>query len=319
MKPIRRAVVDVGTNSVKLLVAEVAAGQVRPVWEGSKQTRLGQGFYDKHRLQPGPVKTTAQAVAEFVAKAATEQAASVRLIATSAARDAVNAAELVNAIKDACGLDLQIISGDQEADWVFLGVSTDTQLAEHPLLIVEVGGGSAEFILGHGHQADFRESFPLGTVRLLGQVGPSDPPQGRELDACRNRVLGFLRETVAPRLAPAMRRETKFQASHGRLQLVGTGGTASILGCMQAELQVFDRERLEATRLSLEHLHQQVDRLWSLPLTERKKLPGLPPNRADVILTGAVIYEGVAQTFGFRELRVSTRGLRFGAVLDAAA
>ncbi len=315
MQPLRRAVIDVGTNSIKLLVAEVAGHSVRPMIEESKQTRLGQSFYQTHRLQAGPIASTAAAVADFVAKARRQEASVIRIIATSAAREAVNAAELTAAIENACGLPVEVISGDQEADWAFQGVTTDAALAREPLLLIEVGGGSTEFILGHGEQRDVRQSFALGTVRLLEQIPHSDPPRPEELTTCRESIRMFLRNEVQPQLEPAMRRERKY-SSRGSLPVVGTGGTASILGCIEARLKTFDRERLEATRLSLKRLHWHVEHLWELPLAERKEVVGLPRNRADVILTGAAIYEGILDQLGFPELRISTRGLRFGAVLN---
>ncbi len=315
MVSVRRAVIDVGTNSVKLLVAEVTGRAVHPVREESRQTRLGQGFYETHRLQPGPIAATAEAVARFADEARREQAEAIRVIATSAARDAVNAADLTAAIAQASGLAVEVITGEREADWAFQGVTTDSSLAQTPLLLLEAGGGSTQLILGHGAQTDFRESFPLGTVRLLEMAPPGNPPRPGELATCRNQVREFLRKKVMPGLEPAMRREAKFQAGAGLVQLVGTGGTASILGCMEARLDTFDRTRLEATRLSLEQLNWHVERLWSLSLEARKQLVGLPKNRADVILTGTVIYEAVTEVCGFRELRISTRGLRFGALL----
>jgi exopolyphosphatase/guanosine-5'-triphosphate,3'-diphosphate pyrophosphatase len=318
MQPERRAVIDVGTNSVKVLVAEVAGREVRPVWEESKQTRLGQGFYETHRLQPAPIAKTAEAVAGFAARARQEGAGSLQVIATSAARDAVNACELTSAIQQSSGLPVEIISGEQEAEWAFQGVTTDRALAQTPLLILEAGGGSTQLILGHGTHTDFRESYPLGTVRLLEQTRPGDPPRKEELAACRGQVREFLRKAVLPALEPAMRRETKFQAHGGKVQLVGTGGTASILGCMEAGLDHFDRARLETTRLSRARFNWHVERLWGLSLEARQQLVGLPKNRADVILTGAVIYEAVTEQCGFHELRISTRGLRFGALLAGA-
>src|SRR5882672_9383801 len=151
----RRAVIDVGTNSVKLLVAEVAGRDIRPVSEESKQTRLGQGFYETRRLQPEPIDKTARAVARFAGAARDLSAGSIRVIATSAARDAVNPGDLVAAIENASGLKVEIISGDQEAQWVFQGVTTDPKLAERPLLLLDVGGGSTEFILGQGEHTHF--------------------------------------------------------------------------------------------------------------------------------------------------------------------
>lgn len=312
MKPVRRAVIDVGTNSIKLLVADVTRHEVQPVWEGSIQTRLGQGFYDTHRLQPGPIAQTAEAVAIYAETALRHEATSVRVIATSAARDAVNAEDLLNAIAAASGLPVEIISGEKEAEWAFQGVTSDPNYARQPLLLLDVGGGSTEFILGQGGQKHFAQSFPLGTVRLLEKVPHSDPPSARELAACRAWLKNFLQETVRPELEPALKRETKA----GQIELVGTGGTTSILARMEAKLESFDREQIENTRLSRERVRWQVNHLWSLPLAQRQQITGLPKKRADVILTGVVIYEAVMEEFGFAELRVSTRGLRYAALMD---
>ena len=316
MSFVRRAVIDVGTNSIKLLVADVVGRDIRPVIEESRQTRLGQSFYATHRLQAEPIAKSAKAVADFASKAREENAVSIRVIATSAARDAVNAGELLSALEQASGLKVEIISGDQEADLVFQGVTTDAALSREPLLLLDVGGGSTEFILGHSEQKDFRQSLNLGTVRLLEKLKPSDPPTAQELAACREWVADFLNMEVAPKLSPAMRREEKFQSDKDKLRLVGAGGTASILGCIEAKLDKFDRERLEQTRLSSARLRSHVERLWGVSLAERKQITGLPHNRADVILTGAAIYEGVMETFAFKTLRISTRGLRFAAVMD---
>jgi exopolyphosphatase/guanosine-5'-triphosphate,3'-diphosphate pyrophosphatase len=313
MKGVRRAVIDIGTNSVKLLVADIEGAEVRPVREESRQTRLGQGLYTRQRLQAGPIAKTAAAAAEFAASARELQAVSIRVIATSAARDAGNPQELTDAIERSCGLRVEIISGEQEADWVFQGVTSDPALAATPLVLLDVGGGSTELVVGEGAHQRFGQSLPLGTVRLLERFPPSDPPTAGELAACRRWLRDFVKKEVQPGLAPALRQE----AGAGRLRLVGTGGTASILGCMEAGLRTFDRERLEGTRLSAERLTWHTERLWDLGLEERKQIPGLPRNRADVILAGAAIYEAVIGEFRFDELRVSTRGLRFGAVMSA--
>ena len=312
MESVRRAVIDVGTNSIKLLVADVTARAVQPVHEESRQTRLGKGFYETHRLQPETIAHTAAAVWEFAEIAREKNAASIRVIATSAARDAVNPTDLTTSIERASGLKVEIISGEREAEWVFQGVTTDAGLAGAPLLLLDVGGGSTEFILGRGKQKLFAQSFPLGTVRLLEKFPHSDPPTRGEFTACRHWLKIFLQNEVRPKLEPALRREN----NSGEMQLVGTGGTTSILSRMEKKLDRFDRERIEATRLSLERIKTHRKNLWSRPLAERKEIPGLPKLRADVILTGVVIYETVMEEFGFKQLRVSTRGLRFAAVMD---
>ena len=319
MSYVRRAVIDVGTNSVKLLVAEVAGRDVRPLWEDSRQTRLGAGFYETHQLQPAAIAKTAAVVADFVETARAEMAGTIRVIATSAAREAVNPQELISAIESEAGLKVEIISGEREADWAFQGVTTEPALASVSLLLLDVGGGSTEFILGHGEHQHFRQSFPLGTLRMLERNRPSDPPTAAELAACRSGLRDFLETTVRPQLAPALRREEELHAAHQSVILVGTGGTTSILARLEKELTEFNRDAIEATRLSRDRLRWHTERLWRLPLAERKQIIGMPPKRADVILMGAAIYEAVLETFGFGELRVSTRGLRFAALMDQAS
>lgn len=314
---VRRAVIDVGTNSVKVLIADVNGRAVSPVFEDSEQTRLGAGFYETHRLQHRAIAHTAEAVAAFARAARGLDAVSVRVIATSAARDAVNAVELTSAIEQASGMKVEIISGDQEADWVFRGVTTDPELARQPLLLLDVGGGSTEFILGQGEQKHFSESFRIGTVRLLEKLQPGDPPAASQLAGGRQWVRAFLEKEVRPNLEPALRREADLSSSKGAPQLIGTGGTAVILARMEARLDDYDRERIEGSRLKLDQVRGHVEGLWGLPLVERKQIIGLPKKRADVILTGVVIYEAVMEAFGFDELRVSTRGLRFAAVMSS--
>ncbi len=326
MKPARRAVIDVGTNSVKLLVADALGHEVRPVWEESQQTRLGKGFYEMRELQPSAIAQTAQAVARFAEAARAHGADSLRVIATSAARDARNPEDLLAAVHQASGLPVQILSGEQEADWAFRGVTTNPELARAPLLLLDVGGGSTQFILGQGDEQHFRRSVPLGTVRLLEQLPHGDPPTAEELAACQRWLRSFLQKEVVPELEPALRRDAKPRSTQitasgaGReaVQLVGTGGTATILGRMARQMEGFDREQIEATRLSIEQVQEQVRRLWSLPLAQRKEIRGLPANRADVILMGVAIYEAVMAQFQFPALRLSTRGLRFAAVMDGA-
>ena len=311
----RRAVIDVGTNSIKLLVADVLGQEVTPVSEQSKQTRLGSGFYESHQLQRAPIKATAEAVAAFAQTARELKTSSIRVFGTSAAREAVNAKELISAIREASGLELEVISGQLEADLVFQGVATNRSLASAPLLLLDVGGGSTEFILGHGEQKHFRASFPLGTVRLLEKMPPTDPPNAKELERCRIWLADFVQKEVQAQLQTAMNREVKLNEEHAPVQLVATGGTATILARMEAEMSGFDRERIESTRLSRQRVSWHVSRLWGMPLATRKQIVGLPENRADVILMGAVIYEAVMNVLDFSNLKISTRGLRFAALL----
>jgi exopolyphosphatase/guanosine-5'-triphosphate,3'-diphosphate pyrophosphatase len=137
------------------------------VWEGSKQTRLGKGFYQTHELQPGAISQTARAVAEFASAASKHRSKSIRIIATSAVREAINPNQLTDAIEKGTGLKVEILSGEQEADLVFQGVTTDPALSNEALLLLDVGGGSTEFILGHDQHKDYSASTkPLPPVTL---------------------------------------------------------------------------------------------------------------------------------------------------------
>lgn len=307
--PERRAVIDVGTNSVKLLVADVAGDSLTPVSETSKQTRLGAGFYTTRRLQPSAIAATAEAVKEFFGAARELGASSPQLIATSAARDAYNADDLADAIRQSCGLDMQVISGQKEADWVFRGVTSDPKLAALPVLILDVGGGSTEIIVGENAVPQFRNSYSLGTVRMLEQLHPGDPPGLRALIACRIVLRDFLKAQVLPLLRPAL------AACRRSVKLVGTGGTATLLPRIQAHLTDFDRAKIESTPLTLDMIRGHLESQWQMTLAERQKIVGLPPKRADVILTGLAIYEAIMEQLEFSELTVSTRGLRYWALL----
>lgn len=308
----RRAVIDVGTNSVKVLVADVQRRLVEPVWEQSEQTRLGKGFYESRQLQPEAIAHTARAVATFAHGAREFQASPIRVIATSAARDARNQAELLSALESSAGLPVEVITGTQEAEWAYRGVTSDPALADRPLLILDIGGGSTEFIVGNETGVHFRESFPLGSVRLLEQCPPQDPPTPEEFADVRGAIRELIRRDIAPALEPALR-----QAGSSAIRLVGTGGATTILARMEAGMTGFDRHGIEDVRLERDRVEEWLRKLWSMPLATRKQITGLPPNRADVILFGVAIYAGIMVEFGFAELSVSTRGLRFGALMDA--
>lgn len=311
MTAVRRAVIDIGTNSVKLLVADVNGGAANPVCEESQQTRLGAGFYETRLLSGTAIQNTARAVGRFARVAREQQAASIRAIATSIGREALNHQDLARAVHEAAGIAIETISWEQEAEWAFAGVRSDPAFAAQALLVLDVGGGSTEFVFGKGSRPDVQRSFPIGTVRLQEAIRPSDPPTASDWDRCRAGLDDLLRSEVYPALEPWLK-----QAKQAPVLLVGTGGTTSILAAMEHKLASFDRGRIDGTRLSIQRVWEFQRLLWKLPLAERRTLPGLPPNRADVILFGAAIYALVMEVFAFETLRISTRGLRFGALVS---
>ncbi|MDB6032495.1 MAG: putative exopolyphosphatase [Verrucomicrobiales bacterium] len=310
MQPVRRAVIDIGTNSTKLLVADVAGRFVTPVWEESEQTRLGEGFYETHLLQREAIHATAYFVAQYARIAQSYKVVSTRVIATSAARDALNKDELLLAIEKASGMRVDVISGEKEAELAFRGVNSNPTYTGQRLCIMDLGGGSTEFIVGEGEQMEFAQSFKIGGLRLQELFRPSDPPTPAELQKCRAWLREFVRTEVQPVLSAPLAVDT------ARTTLVGTGSAASILARMHNRIKEPDRDILESTHLSLESVTQRVEDVWSLMLSDRKRLIGLPKKRADTILFSAAVYEAVMREFGFGHLRVSTRGLRYAAILD---
>jgi exopolyphosphatase/guanosine-5'-triphosphate,3'-diphosphate pyrophosphatase len=240
-----------------------------------------------------------------------QEAESVRVIATSAARDAKNADVLLEAVRRAAGLRVEILSGEREAEWVFAGVTTDPRLHGQRLLILDVGGGSTEFIVGEHDKFSFRESFDMGSVRLLELLRPHDPPSVSDVAATRDWLKKFFAFRIAPRMSAALGENPARD-----IRLVGTGGTTTILARMELKVERFDREKIEGTILSRETVLDYMFRLWSMSLAQRRTIPGLPGNRADVIIMGVAIYETVMEQFNFADLYVSLRGLRYGAILQ---
>ncbi len=312
-RTVRRALIDVGTNSVKLLVADVHASHVDPVIECSEQTRLGCGFYHNMRLTTQSVARTAEAVAQYADKARALGAVHVRVVATSAAREARNTDHLQSAIRESSDIEIEIVSGADEADLAFRGVASDARLAGRPLLVLEVGGGSTQLVMGRLPKPSFRESISVGAVRLLESIGPAEPPCATDLDRCENAVRSLLSRDAAPRLRNAL------SACAEAPVAVAAGGTASVLASMELGLTEFVRERIESVCFDRSGLRRWVDRLWTLPVAKRREIPGLPPERADVIITGAAIFAGLMDCCELPVLRISTRGLRFGALIDQNA
>jgi exopolyphosphatase/guanosine-5'-triphosphate,3'-diphosphate pyrophosphatase len=307
-----RAVLDVGTNSVKLLVGRVEGRSVIPLFEEGEQTRLGAGLFRNGRLDPEAIQHTARAARDLLLRAHGYRPASVRALATAAAREAPNGRELADAIRAECGLELEVLSGDMEAAMAFRGVSSDPRLAHAPLLVGDVGGGSTELILGHSGERRFSRSCPLGTVRLWETIQPPDCPARADLERCRAEVESILEHHVVSPLRSARDRPP----FSGPLTFVGVGGAATVMGRVTGKIETFDRGRIESMELTRALLTSLTEELWSLPLAARRRLPGLPPERADIILTGTVIYERILRALELPSMRLSTRGLRFAALMD---
>jgi exopolyphosphatase / guanosine-5'-triphosphate,3'-diphosphate pyrophosphatase len=295
----RYAAIDVGTNTVLLLVAEQTTSGFSPVAERSAITRLGKGVDANRRLAPEAMERTLEALGRFAAEARSLGAVGIVVSATSAARDAHNGAEFLAAARARAGVDVEILSGDEEARLSYLAVATDfaTEAAGRELVAIDIGGGSTEFIFGTGHSVRFHTSLNVGSVRLTERYLRSDPPAAEELAALHAEVDSALGAVPRPR---------------DNALVVGVAGTVTTLYAVAYGVAPYDAARVHKGWLSREELARTRARLAAVPLATRRTIPGLQPERADVIIAGALLLERALDHLGAAGTRVSDRGLRWG-------
>ncbi|HMJ66557.1 MAG TPA: hypothetical protein VK615_14530 [Candidatus Binatia bacterium] len=300
-----RAIIDVGANSTKLLVAKVERSAVTPVFRARDVTRLSEGFFESRQLRPEAIRRTADATTRFVSQARRYDAESIGIIATSAARDALNRSELTSSIELSTGIKPEIISGEQEAQWAFDGVAGDPALARRPDVVFDLGGGSTEFVVADRSRVHARYSYPFGAIRLFQSLKVSDTPSPGDLAVCRAAATEFVERRIVPQLAPAFNTVTQ-----GELAWAGCGGTVCALE------RVLCRGGLEpqASVLQLAALQNLIQHLWSIP-REQRVAEGVAPSRVDSILTGSVIVESIMFCFNVPGISISGRGVRYGAIL----
>ncbi|MDC0709758.1 Ppx/GppA phosphatase family protein [Stigmatella sp. ncwal1] len=296
----RFATIDVGTNSVLLLVAErTSKGRFEPVLERAEITRLGRGVDQSRRLSPEGMEATLEVLTAFAQEARALGAEGIAVSATSAARDAQNGKEFLDAAQHRAGVSVEIISGEMEAQLSFASVHMDfAQETSGPLLVIDIGGGSTEFIYGNkAGQVEFRHSYDVGSVRLTERFIHTDPLSAEE----RERIASFLRSTFStlPPPPPAS-------------ALVGVAGTVTTLFTVQNRIEPYDALRVQGGTLLRSEVEGLADQLCGLPLEQRRALPGLQPKRADVIPAGALILLEALKALKVDRCRVSDRGLRWG-------
>jgi exopolyphosphatase/guanosine-5'-triphosphate,3'-diphosphate pyrophosphatase len=302
----RFATVDVGTNSVLLLVAERGGGGFVSVDEALEITRLGKGVDRTRRLAPEAIEATVAAVARFAARARGLGVADLVVTATSAARDATNGAEFFARAREAAGVEIEVLPGDVEAELSFEASWRDFGAPGVTLAVLDVGGGSTEVVLGTATQRrdatsastlTFRHSFDVGAVRLTERHLPSDPPTSSELTA--------LRADLARELAPVPR------APPGA-RLVGVAGTVTTLAAIELGLDGWDGRLVHGRAMRTTSLRALADRLAAMPLAERLRVKGLPEKRADTIVAGAEIVLAAAERLGVDHVVASDKGVRWG-------
>jgi exopolyphosphatase/guanosine-5'-triphosphate,3'-diphosphate pyrophosphatase len=300
----RVAVVDLGTNSTRLLVADVEGDRVAELVRRTTITRLGEGVDERRRLLPAPIARVRNCLVDYRREAEALGVERALLIATSAVRDAENGEALLGELEWSYGFQTRLLSGDEEALLTFAGV-TGGKAPAAPVVVVDIGGGSTELVVGDRGGVRFHHSFDVGSVRLTERFLHSDPPTEQELERCAAAVRDAF-ETVPPELRGLPE------------QAIGVAGTVTTLAALELELAVYDPERVHGHRLARATIEAQLERLAALPLGERRAVTGLEPDRAPVILGGIVIALATLDLFGLDTLEVSERDILDGAALEAA-
>jgi exopolyphosphatase/guanosine-5'-triphosphate,3'-diphosphate pyrophosphatase len=289
---VRVAAVDLGTNTTRLLVADVVDGRIDEVHRETHITRLGEGVDARKRLLPVPIARVRNVLADYRRTLERLGAERTLAVATSAVRDAENGEAFLGEIEWSYGFATHLVSGDEEALLTRRGVQPAAGT-----LVLDIGGGSTELIVD-----DFHASLDLGSVRYTERFIHADPPDPAELDACAAAVRTVLQDGVPFRADAA----------------VGVAGTVTTLAALDLGLDRYDRERVHGHRLSLTAARTQLERLAALPLTERREVPALDPERAPVIVAGAVILTETLAFFGLNAIEVSERDILDGIALAAA-
>ena len=300
---VRVAVVDLGTNSTRLLVADVDDGGVHEVARGLRITRLGEGVDTRKRLLPVAVARVRNVLTDYRREADSLGAQRVLAVGTSSVRDADNGEAFLGEIEWSYGFSTRLLRGEDEALLTFRGVVLDRALAG-PTVVVDIGGGSTELILGSAENVDWHASLDIGSVRLTERFLHSDPPTGAELADCARAVQEALAEQVPSRVEPEA--------------AIGVAGTVTTLAALDLALPEYDADRVHGHRMEAVAVGSLLDRLAGLPLAERRRVPALDPERAPVIVAGTVILREILGHFGLNAVEASEHDLLHGAALEAA-
>jgi exopolyphosphatase / guanosine-5'-triphosphate,3'-diphosphate pyrophosphatase len=293
----RVAAVDQGTNTTRLLVADVEGGGLEEAAKRVEITRLGEGVDSRRRLLPLPITRVRNVLTEYRREAERLGAERILLVATSAVRDAENGEAFLGEIEWSYGFVTRLLTGDEEAELTYRGAADGRPGA---ILVVDPGGGSTEFVVGNAGQVSSRASIDIGSVRLTERFIHADPPTTEELDAAAEYVRAAL--PAPPDVDGA----------------VGVAGTITTLAALDLGLDEPEGRGTHGHRLTLEAVRAQRERLAAMPLDERRRLPGLHPERAPVIVAGAVLVEHVLDRLGLDAIEVSERDILHGAAFEAA-
>ncbi len=308
----RVAVVDIGSNSTRLLIADVdpANESVEELFRRSEVTRLGEGVDAQGTLSETSIVRVMQTLSAYRGVIDSYDCAANLAVLTSAAREASNGAEFAARVRDEFALDARIVSGDEEAQLTFLGAMSgqppDTRAAKTPTVVIDIGGGSTEFVVGVAHTAGFHVSLPVGVVRMSERHIRSDPPTGTELNA-------LALDTRATFFA-GLPSEHRAHVERG----IAVAGTATSAAAIAQELDPYDRSRVHGYTLGEATVEELLARVASMTEDERRNLTGLHPDRAPTIVAGMIVLSEAMKAFELDQVEVSEHDILHGGALRLA-
>jgi exopolyphosphatase / guanosine-5'-triphosphate,3'-diphosphate pyrophosphatase len=294
----RVAAIDLGTNTTRLLVADVDHGRIDELVRHEAITRLGEGVDARRRLLPAAIARVRNVLVDYRRDAETLGAERALVVATSAVRDAENGEAFLGEVEWSYGFSTRLLDGREEAELTLRGVTAGRPLGQRTL-VLDVGGGSTELVVAGPGGVEQTTSLDIGSVRLTERFVSSDPPTDGELAA----LAADVRRVLPPLHVEAA---------------IGVAGTVTTLAALDLGLERFDQARVQGHRLTSEAVERQLTRLAAVPLAERREIPALEPLRAPVIVAGAAIVLEVLRSYGVEELETSVNDLLDGAALAAA-
>ncbi len=296
----RYASIDMGTNCLRLLIAEIDEnGGFQPFLRRSEIVHLGHGIAEK-KITPGGTLRVCQQLEKYWDILKKYPVLNIYAGATSAVRDAVNQEEFLKEIQDKFKLEVKVLKGEEEAELTFLGAISG--ISAEKLLVVDIGGGSTELIIGNGNKIDQVKSLNIGSVRYTEEYIFHDPVTQMELENVVKHIQIHLKTLEFPKMDSFI--------------TVGTGGTITTIAAMNRQLEKYDSTKIHGSAFSLSEVELLTEELAKRTITQRKELPGLDPKRADVILVGVLICREVMRFFGFKQMTVSERDLLDGLILS---
>jgi exopolyphosphatase / guanosine-5'-triphosphate,3'-diphosphate pyrophosphatase len=303
--PQRVAVIDIGSNSTRLLVADVDGG-VRVLERQSRVTRLGRGVDLSGQLSDEAIEAACEAIADYVEICRESGAEQVAAIATSAVRDASNGSAFIAELRERFAFSARVLDGEEEARLTYRG-ATSERVPTTPTLVIDIGGGSTEMIVGTGTEIAFHASLQAGVVRHTERHIPGDPPAAVELEVLAGDVKTLIEE--------ALDGHSEARAAAG----IAVAGTPTSLAAVELELEPYDPIRVHGHVLSLETIQRLLSQFASAPLAERVAIPGLHPDRAPTIIAGCIILIEAMRAFSLERIQVSEHDILYGMALEAAS